>query len=138
MFKPTSHNIHSQVHLLFKIALSSWRSTLSSVSLALGLLSLSCSLAQAAQGASFRDCDVCPQMTTIPAGRFVMGSLPPGSPQLRDDEKDFDIGFEESPRHAVSIAAFALGTHEVSQREWVAVMGYNPSAQQGDNLPVAS
>ncbi len=141
MFKPTSHHIHShvlQVLSLSTISLPRWRANPSCGSLAFGLLLLSCSLAQAEQGTPFRDCDVCPQMTTIPSGRVVMGSPPPGSPSLRDDEKELDIGFEESPRHAVTIAAFALGTHEVTQREWQAVMGYNPSAQQGDNLPVDS
>ena len=144
MFKPTSHLIYSRVlpvFLLSTISLPRWRLKPVCVSLAFGVFSLSLmsgSPAQAAQGTPFRDCDVCPQMTTIPAGRLVMGSLPPGSPSLREDEKDLDIGFEESPRHDVSIPAFALGTHEVTQREWQAVMGYNPSVQQGDNLPVDS
>lgn len=96
------------------------------------------SMAHAAPGTTFRDCDACPQMTTIPAGHMVMGSPPPGSPPMTADEQDFDIGFEESPKHTVTVPAFALGTHEVTQREWVAVMGYNPSAQQGDTLPVDS
>ncbi len=144
MFKPTSHHLQSQVLKVLSLStiyLLRWRANLSCASLVFGLLSLSCSLAQAEQGKQgtpFRDCDACPSMTTIPAGRLVMGSPPPGSAPLRDDEKDLDIGFEESPRHAVAIAAFALGTHEVTQREWQAVMGYNPSAQQGDNLPVDS
>lgn len=77
-------------------------------------------------------------MTEIPAGRLQMGSPPPGNTPARDDDKDLDIGFEEAPRHAVAIAAFALGTHEVTQREWRAVMGTNPSAQQGDSMPVDS
>lgn len=77
-------------------------------------------------------------MTIIPAGRLLMGSPEPGSATARDDDKELDIGFEESPQHPVNIASFALGTHEVTQREWLAVMGYNPSAQQGDTLPVDS
>ncbi len=77
-------------------------------------------------------------MVIIPAGRLQMGSPPPGSASQSDEDKALDPGFEEGPRHGVSIASFALGTHEVSQREWLAVMGYNPSAQQGDTLPVDS
>lgn len=98
------------------------------------LLSLFFAGTAVAAGSVFRDCDICPPMTEIPAGRMQMGSPPPGG----DNDKDLDIGFEEAPRHAVAIAAFALGTHEVTQREWCAVMGSNPSAQQDDSLPVDS
>lgn len=67
-----------------------------------------------------------------------MGSPPPGGKARTQEEADIDIGFEESPQHDVAIASFALGTHEVTQREWQAVMGSNPSAQRGDELPVDS
>ncbi len=79
---------------------------------------LACTIAGAATASPFRDCDVCPSMTVIPAGRLLMGSAAPGSATMSDEEREFDIGFEESPRHAVQIAAFALGTYEVTQREW--------------------
>ncbi len=77
-------------------------------------------------------------MMAIPAGRMLMGSPPPGSASASDDDKDLDIGFEEAPQHVVAIAAFALGTHEVTQQEWQAVMGTNPSARQDGSLPVDS
>ncbi len=36
----------------------------------------------------------------------------------------------------VTVSSFYLGRFEVSQREWVEVMGTNPSTFQGDDLPV--
>ena len=57
----------------------------------------------------FRDCDVCPEMVVIPAGRFTMGS-PSGEAGRNDDE---------GPQHAVTIPApFAVGKFEVTFAEW--------------------
>jgi len=38
----------------------------------------------------------------------------------------------------VAVANFYLGKYEVTQKQWVAVMGSNPSKFKGDNLPVES
>lgn len=76
-------------------------------------------------GKSFRDCADCPEMVLIPPGSFEMGSTG---------------GYtDQQPLHWVSIAqAFALGKTEVTQAEWQAVMGANPSGFKncGDNCPV--
>ena len=62
------------------------------------------------------------KFTRIPAGEFFMGS------EESNDEK---------PVHTVKINnAFYLGTYTVTQREWKAVMGDNPSVFKGDDLPV--
>ena len=63
-------------------------------------------------------------MVVIPAGRFEMGSLD-GNP-------------DEQPVHSVAIArTFELGKTEVTQAQWRAVMGSNPSKFQGcDDCPV--
>lgn len=37
---------------------------------------------------------------------------------------------------SVSVSSFFIGKHEVTQKEWVDVMGSNPSKFVGDNLPV--
>lgn len=62
-------------------------------------------------GEVFRDCPDCPEMVVIPAGSFDMG----GS------------GSSESPVHRVSVRSFAVGRTEVTQGQWRAVMGNNPS-----------
>jgi formylglycine-generating enzyme required for sulfatase activity len=62
------------------------------------------------------------KFTRIPAGEFYMGS----------EESDV-----EEPVHKVRIKKpFYLGTYPVTQREWKAVMGDNPSFFKGDNLSV--
>ncbi|MHC6203411.1 SUMF1/EgtB/PvdO family nonheme iron enzyme [Breznakiellaceae bacterium SP9] len=65
-------------------------------------------------------------MVRIQAGTFTMGS--PSSEPSRDSDE---------VQHSVTISkAFFMGKYEVTQREWVAVMGTNPSNFKGDNLPV--
>jgi formylglycine-generating enzyme required for sulfatase activity len=68
-------------------------------------------------------CAYCPEMVVIPSGSFTMGS-----------NEDAD----EKPPHSVSIKSFALGKYEVTQGQWKAVMGSNPSrfSSCGDSCPV--
>ncbi|HRF73533.1 MAG TPA: formylglycine-generating enzyme family protein [Accumulibacter sp.] len=63
-------------------------------------------------GEVFRDCSDCPEMVVVPAGSFDMG----GS------------GSVESPVHRVNLRSFAMGKTEVTQGQWRAVMGSNPSS----------
>jgi formylglycine-generating enzyme required for sulfatase activity len=68
-------------------------------------------------------------LVLIPAGSFDMGSP--------DAEKDRDS--DEGPVHKVQIAkAFYMGKYEVTQVQYLAVMGTNPSKLNGQNLPVES
>ncbi len=62
-------------------------------------------------------------MVLVPAGTFMMGST---------------IGRnDEQPIHQVTISrAYYMGKYEVTQAEWEAVMGTNPSYRKGDDLPV--
>lgn len=56
------------------------------------------------------------ELVWIPAGSFLMGS--PESEQGREND--------EGPQHEVTISAgFWMGKHEVTQEQWVAVMGIN-------------
>ena len=66
------------------------------------------------------------ELVKIPAGQFTMGS----------DNGDND----EKPPHRVQLSAFSIGKYEVTQAQWMAVMGgNNPSRFKGDgNLPVES
>ena len=62
------------------------------------------------------------KFVTIPSGSFRMGS--------NDGDK------VERPVHTVNISSFQMMTTEVTQAQWQAVMGSNPSNFKGDNLPV--
>jgi len=66
------------------------------------------------------------EMVLIPAGKFMMGS-----PQT-------EIGRHVSENlHEVTITkSYYMGKHEVTQEQWQAVMGNNPSDTKGENLPV--
>jgi uncharacterized protein (TIGR02996 family) len=62
----------------------------------------------------------------IPPGTFLMGS-PPEEPERREDEA----------LHEVTLAqGFYLGIHALTQAQWRAVMGANPSYFKGKNRPV--
>jgi len=45
---------------------------------------------------------------------------------------------EERPIRTVTVPSFSIGKFEVTQREWQAIMGSNPSVFKGDTLPVAN
>lgn len=64
------------------------------------------------------DCELCGQMATLPEGSFVIGS--PRTERGRDNDED-------SPPQSIIIRAFELGRSEVTQAQWRAVMGVNPS-----------
>jgi formylglycine-generating enzyme required for sulfatase activity len=62
-------------------------------------------------------------LVLLPAGRYAIGSHD-------DDGKE-----NEHPRHEVTIRRpFMLGKHEVTQGQWLRLMGINPS-QQPEGLP---
>jgi uncharacterized protein (TIGR02996 family) len=62
----------------------------------------------------------------VPPGTFLMGS-PPGEQQRSDNEN----------LHRVTLSrGYYLGIHPVTQAQWSAVMGSNPSRVQGDDRPV--
>ncbi len=67
------------------------------------------------------------EMVLIPAGEFPMGSP--------DSDKDASTG--EKPQHRVRITKpFYLGKYLVTQEQWQAVMGSNPSCFEGRKNPV--
>ena len=77
-----------------------------------------------AAGQVVKDCADCPEMVAIPAGSFDMGS---------DDGPS-----NEQPVHRVAVQALLLGRTEVTQWQWQAVMGSNPShfSQCRNDCPV--
>lgn len=65
-------------------------------------------------------------MVVIPGGSFVMGSP-------ADEAGRWPA---EGPQHEVIVADFAIGRYQVTQAQYVAVIGHNPSQNQADNGPV--
>ena len=51
-------------------------------------------------------------------------------------EQGSDAYSDEKPTHSVTVSDFYIGKYEVTQAQWKAVMGSNPSEFKGDNLPV--
>ena len=67
------------------------------------------------------------EMVLIPAGEFMMGS----------PDSDKDAADDEKPQHRVRITKpFYLGKYPVTQEQWEAVMGNNPSHFKGPKNPV--
>ena len=67
-------------------------------------------------------------MVYVEGGTFTMGATKEQGSDARDEEK---------PAHKVTLKGFYIGKYEVTQAEWKAVMGENPSYHfKGDNLPI--
>jgi formylglycine-generating enzyme required for sulfatase activity len=67
-----------------------------------------------------RDCTVCPEMVTVPAGSFVMGSSQSEKAWAASHGLSVAAVADEAPEHHVSIAAFALGKYDVTRAEFAA------------------
>jgi formylglycine-generating enzyme required for sulfatase activity len=68
------------------------------------------------------------EMAVIPGGTFMMGS--PENEEGRHDD--------ESPQHQVTVPSFFMGKYPVTQAQYQAIMGTNPSYFKGSNRPVES
>ena len=67
-------------------------------------------------------------MVPVQGGTFIMGC---------QDGRDEDCSIDEKPAHTVTLSAFQIGKYEVTQADWRAVMGDNPSYFKNcDDCPV--
>ena len=66
------------------------------------------------------------EMAAIPGGTFMMGS-PENEAKRRDSE---------NPQHQVTVPGFFMGKYPVTQAQYQAIMGNNPSLFKGSNRPV--
>ena len=66
------------------------------------------------------------EMVHVEGGQFIMG------------DEIGDLWNACRPRHEVKIQAFYIGRFPVTQVQWVAIMGQNPSRFNGSNRPVES
>ncbi|NDW08183.1 formylglycine-generating enzyme family protein [Dysgonomonas sp. 520] len=74
----------------------------------------------------FVSCNKSPQidMVFVENGSFMMGSI------------DVEAESDENPLYEITLNDFYISKYEITQAEWKAVMGYNPSYFKNDNLPV--
>ncbi|HTS26495.1 MAG TPA: formylglycine-generating enzyme family protein [Bryobacteraceae bacterium] len=71
----------------------------------------------------------------LPRWEFV--TIAPGEFQMGCSPDDRECGEDEKPAHRVRITkGFELGKYEVTQAQWEAMMGSNPSEVKGADLPV--
>ena len=70
--------------------------------------------------------DIPLHMVWVPGGTFLMGRYP-------GEQDSFEY---EDPQHEVSVPGFWMGQYPVTQAQWQAVMGTNPSYFKGSDLPV--
>lgn len=66
-------------------------------------------------------------LVKVEGGTFVMGAT---------EEQGADAQKGEKPAHQVTLSDFYICKYEVTQAEWEAVMGHNPSKFVGENYPV--
>jgi len=77
------------------------------------------------------------KLVWIPPGEFMMGSRDSAAEVARRGDTEARYSTHEHPQHPVKISqGFSMGIHEVTQAQYEAVMGTNPSRFKGNNLPV--
>jgi formylglycine-generating enzyme required for sulfatase activity len=80
-------------------------------------------------GQKTANCTVTVQLITmvrIDGGKFTMGS----------PATEYGSFTDENPQQEVTVSAFSMGEHLVTQKQWEIVMGANPSEFKGNDLPV--
>src|SRR6476646_2322341 len=84
---------------------------------------------QEASAAKYSTNEIGMEFVMVPAGEFQMG--------CSEGAKPNECSKDEKPRHRVQITkAFEIGKTEVTGKQWQAVMGSDPSAFKGEDLPV--
>ncbi|MCL2289311.1 MAG: SUMF1/EgtB/PvdO family nonheme iron enzyme [Bacteroidetes bacterium] len=69
-----------------------------------------------------------PELILVEGGPFTMGCI----------DGNCDDGSNELPVHEVTLSSYKITKYAVTQQQWEAVMGDNPSRNKGDGLPVES
>ena len=66
------------------------------------------------------------EMIAIPGGTFLMGS-----PENEAERLSY-----ETPQHQVTVPSFFMGKYQLTQAQYQAIIGVNPSSFKGNNRPV--
>ena len=80
----------------------------------------------ATPGATCKEPTTGMEFVYVPGGKFEMGC----------GKKEQSCGNDEKPRHNVKVDGFWIGKYEVTQAQWEAIMGNNPSYFKGADYPV--
>ncbi len=67
------------------------------------------------------------EMVFVKGGTFTMGCT---------QEQGKDCSGKEKPMRSVTVNDFQIGKYEITQSQWVQVIGSNPSEFEGEDLPV--
>jgi formylglycine-generating enzyme required for sulfatase activity/tRNA A-37 threonylcarbamoyl transferase component Bud32 len=81
------------------------------------------------------------EMVYIPGGSFLMGQTEAEKRELIKlvGEEEYQSWYAcELPQHLVNVPAFYMGKYPITQSQYLALMGNNPSHFQGGDLPVES
>src|SRR5215469_17459981 len=82
-------------------------------------------------------CSLFAQNPGQPAVSMEFVNIAPGEFMMGCSVGDIDCNDDERPIHRVQITKpFEIGKYEVTQAQWQAVMGSNPSTIKGDDHPV--
>lgn len=73
------------------------------------------------------------RMINVEGGSFFIGAQNDNPSSKNYDIDAYQI---EAPVHKVTLDNYCIGVFEVTQAQWEAAMGNNPSIHQGENLPV--
>lgn len=68
------------------------------------------------------------EMVYVEGGTFMMGAT----------DSDSEAWRIEKPAHRVTLSGYYIGKYPVTQKQWIEIMGSNPSESEGDNLPVGN
>lgn len=87
--------------------------------------------------AQFKDSNI--EMVHVQGGTFTMGCA--NTPQSDEDkfygrETENECFDNETPAHKVTLSSFYIGKYEVTQAQWFAIMGENPSYFKNPKRPV--
>lgn len=73
------------------------------------------------------------ELVDVDGGTFFMGAQKNDSNEINFDAAAYAT---ESPVHRVTLRNYSIGKFEVTQEQWEAAMGKNPSSNIGSSLPV--
>jgi eukaryotic-like serine/threonine-protein kinase len=73
------------------------------------------------------------ELVYIPAGSFLMGSPPGHRFNWSDGRPHWSCGY---PQHLVNLPTFHMSKYPITQSQYQAIVGNNPSGFPGDNRPV--